>query len=95
MARPKKTGAAKAPGKKRGARKAKKGVAEGAVEVRKASDTQEAMALPPADMADHHRKQILGYLDKKETANSHYRTALKSAQKDGIDTEAMLSALGT
>lgn len=83
----------------RGARKKRSGGEDmtgakaGDVEVRTvaAADAPE-FALPKPDDYEFHKKQILGYAEKKETANSHYRNALKSAQKAGIDTDALLEA---
>jgi hypothetical protein len=82
----------------RGARKKRSGGEEmtgkkaGEVEVRKPSDTQEAMVLPKPDDYEFHKKQILGFKEKKDTANANLRNALQSAQKAGIDTDALLEA---
>lgn len=81
------------PGTRRGKSKAESvtGAKEGAVEVRKV-ETASELDLPPLDKREYHRKQILGYLEAKTSANSRFRNALKAAQKDGIDTEALLTA---
>lgn len=89
----KKTGSARGSRKRRGQSENMTGAKEGEVEIRTASvgDNSE-FKLPAPDDYDHHRKSILGYLEKKETASGLYRKALQTAQKAGIDTDTMLQA---
>lgn len=60
------------------------------METRKADAS--ALPLPTPDTYNFHKAQIVGFAEKKETANANYRNALKSAQKAGIDTDALLQA---
>jgi hypothetical protein len=62
-----------------------------AVEVRVPVNQGDLM-LPAPDDYQHHKKSILGALEKKETANSFYRNCLKRAQQAGVDTDALLEA---
>ena len=78
--------------KRRGSGEDMTGAKENAVEVRGVGDNSGALPLPEPDKVEYHKKQIIGYLEAKETANSRYRNALKAAQKDGIDTDQLLSA---
>lgn len=88
---------AKGKSKRAGGRKSKAesmtGAAENSVEVRTASigDNSE-FQLPAPDDYEHHKKTILGYLEKKNSANGLYRKAIQTAQKAGIDTDTMLQA---
>jgi hypothetical protein len=77
--------------KRRGDGEAMTGAKAGSVEIRQAIG-QEELQLPAPDDYQHHRKSILGALEKRDTANSLYRNALKNAQKAGIDTDSMLEA---
>ena len=77
--------------KRRGTGEDMTGAKANAVEVRAPVNTAE-LALPAPDDYHHHRKAIMGALEKKRTAEGLYRNALKSAQKAGIDTTALLQA---
>lgn len=61
------------------------------VEVRTALG-QGDLQLPAPDDYQHHKKSIVGTLEKLETAKSLYRKALQSAKSAGIDTDALLEA---
>lgn len=88
---------ASSKGSKRGARK-RRGKGENfteakasAVEVRTAVDTME-LALPAPNDYQHHKKALLGALDKQRTANSLVRTARKNAIAAGVDPDSVLEA---
>lgn len=91
MAKKKKTAGTRAGRSRRGKGESNTEAKANAVEVRTAVSTMD-LPLPTPDDYQHHKKSILGFLEKKRTADSHYRTALKKAQSSGIDTDAMLEA---
>jgi hypothetical protein len=78
---------------KRGSRKSRAeaftGAKEAAVETRSAAPSFE---LPAPDDHEYHKKQVLGYLEQKESAHGRYRKAIDTAEKAGVDTKALLNA---
>lgn len=91
MAKKKKTAGTRAGRSRRGKGESNTEAKANAVEVRTAI-SQDDLKLPAPDDYQHHKKSILGALEKKTTADGFYRNCLKKAKSAGIDTDALLEA---
>ncbi|MGH6967776.1 MAG: ribosome modulation factor [Stellaceae bacterium] len=67
---------------------------------RRISGSDERLSTDPREIFEHHLeiiKPLKAEVDAKradhQTANATYRSALKAAKKDGVDTDAMVQAL--